>query len=344
MNFKHIKFIIPLVILLGFVGISLAQSNVEIKVKLDSVDIQMGRMTNLHVSLTQPKDVKGNFPLLTRLRDDGIIHVCGDSVEFRAPAKYDTIVNGNNLTINFDVPVQSFDSGYYQLPRLIYVFGKDSVSSNSLGLRVYPVNADANTPINDYASVADPENPSIFDVIPDWIIDLWWLWIIIVLALIVFFYAMKKYKRDGFVLPKKPEPTPYEAAISALRELKEKKLWEQGMEKDYFTELTEILRIYLFRRFGINAMEMTSRQILASLRENKEISDKRDYFRQILNMADFVKFAKVRPLPDDNVKAYENALRFVEETKPVEKPDEENTLNANGKSTQEVNVKKGGDK
>ena len=72
----------------------------------------------------------------------------------------------------------------------------------------------------------------------------------------------------------------------------------------YFTELTDILRLYLYRRFGINAAEMTSRQILASLKKNKDTQDKRVYFRQILDMADFVKFAKVRPLPEDNVKAY----------------------------------------
>ena len=39
--------------------------------------------------------------------------------------------------------------------------------------------------------------------------------------------------------------------------------------------------------------------------------------RQILSVADFVKFAKVRPLPADNIAAYDNAVRFVEETKPV---------------------------
>ena len=48
-------------------------------------------------------------------------------------------------------------------------------------------------------------------------------------------------------------------------------------------------------------MEMTSRQILAGLYKNEELKDKRHYFRQILDMADFVKFAKVRPLPADNI-------------------------------------------
>ena len=109
---------------------------------------------------------------------------------------------------------------------------------------------------------------------------------------------------------------PHEAALAALSKLKEKKLWERGMEKEYFTELTEILRIYLDKRFGINAMEMTSRQIMQTLGANREVSDKRQMVRQILDMADFVKFAKVRPLPADNVAAFDNAVKFVEATAP----------------------------
>lgn len=295
-----------------------------VQVKLDSVNLLMGKMTVLHLSVTQPKDVKGAFPLLSRVQENGIIPICGDSVELRAPSRVDTVENGNNLTITYDVPLQAFDSGYYRLPEFAYVYGKDTVLSKSLGIKVVPVLAEADTPIYDYASTAGPENPSIFDHVPDWIVDYWWVVLIIILAVLAFLYAMRRYRKEGSLLPKKPEPTPYEAAMSALRNLKDKKLWEQGMEKAYFTELTDILRLYLYRRFGINAAEMTSRQILASLKKNKDTQDKRVYFRQILDMADFVKFAKVRPLPEDNVKAYDNALRFVEETKPVP-VEEENT-------------------
>ena len=134
---------------------------------------------------------------------------------------------------------------------------------------------------------------------------------------------LRRYKKVGHILPQKPVPTPYEEAMTALRQLKAKGLWEQGLEKEYYTELTEILRHYLYRRFGINALEMTSRQILHCLSGNPETKDKRAYFRKILDMADFVKFAKVRPLPDDNVASYDNAVRFVEETKPVPVPEKE---------------------
>ena len=127
----------------------------------------------------------------------------------------------------------------------------------------------------------------------------------------------EEVSQGGTVLKKKPEPTPYEVAMSRLKELKAKNLWEQGMEKEYFTDLTEILRVYLDRRFGINAMEMTSREIMDNHLYQSDVRDKRDYVRQILSVADFVKFAKVRPLPADNIAAFENAVKFVEETKPA---------------------------
>ncbi len=164
--------------------------------------------------------------------------------------------------------------------------------------------------------MAEPEGKSVLDALPDWMVDYWWIIIAILLAIVAFLWGMRRYKKEGTVLKKKPEPTPYETAIKDLRELKAKNLWEQGMEKEYFTRLTDILRIYLARRFGINAMEMTSREIMDHL-YSSDVKDKRDYVRQILSVADFVKFAKVRPLPADNIAAYDNAVRFVEETKPA---------------------------
>lgn len=313
MNFKRLY--IALVSVLMVALSSLAAPTVA--VKLDSVALQMGRMTTLHVTVTQPKAMKGHFPLFSTIKENGIIPVCGDSVELRLPSRVDTVAEGENIRINLEIPVQAFDSGYYRLPQLDFVAGQDTVKSNSLALKVYPVNATADTPIGDFASVADPADPSFFDFLPDWVIDFWWLILAIILLAIAILYAMRRYRKEGSLLPKKPLPSSYEEAIRALHELRQQKLWEQGQEKQYYTDLTDILRRYLWRRFGINAVEMTSRQILQRLSANKDTADKRDYFRQILDMADFVKFAKVRPLPDDNVLAFDNALRFVEETKPV---------------------------
>lgn len=313
-----------------------------VKAKLDSAVIQMGAITNLKVTVDQEKSVRGQFPIFRSVAEKGYVGVCGDSVELRAPVKIDTTEVGERLQITFDIPVQSFDSGYYKLPELQFVAGVDTFVSNTPFLKVLPVpNVTAETPIAEYANIAEPENKSIFDSVPDWLYNYWWLFLIIIALAVAAFMVWKRYRKVGHILPKKPEPTPYEAAITALQALKEKKLWENGMEKEYFTELTDILRTYLFRRFRINAMEMTSRQILAAIGADKDTKEKKGMVRQILDMADFVKFAKVRPLPADNIRSFENALQFVEDTKPAPSSQEEGNKPEGGEKTEN---KKGGEK
>lgn len=320
------------------------QSKVMVTARLDSVNLLMGKMTTLYMEVVQDKGKPGGFPMFKDANPAvGYVGVCGDSIELRTSYKVDTVdIGSGRIQINYQIPLQAFDSGTYRLPEFVYVSESDSARSNALTLNIVPVNVTADDPIAGFAKAADPEGSQFFDFAPDWLADYWWLILIVLLLAAAAIWAVRRYKKEGTVLPKKPEPTPYEVAISGLRKLKEKKLWEQGMEKEYFTDLTDILRTYLDKRFGINAMEMTTREIMDNL-YNSDVKDKRDYMRQILNVADFVKFAKVRPLPADNIAAYENAVKFVEETKPVpvEKPEESET-DGNVKDATGVNKKGGG--
>lgn len=111
--------------------------------------------------------------------------------------------------------------------------------------------------------------------------------------------------------------------MQQLSELKEAKLCEKGQEKEFYTRLTDILRVYIDTRFGINAMEMTSSQIIEALNSNEISKEPNKYMKQILETADFVKFAKVRPLPEDNTKSFNWATQFVVDTKPIEQQDPE---------------------
>lgn len=336
--------------LLTLLCIATASAKVSVTARLDSVNLLMGKLTTLSLEVVQDKGKPGGFPMFKDVDPSkGYVGVCGDSIELRTSYKADTIELGSNrIQINYQVPLQAFDSGTFRLPQFVYVSESDSARSNALTLNVVPVNVTAEDPIAGFAQVADPENSSVLDVVPDWIYDYWWIILILALAIIGALWAMKRYKKEGTVLKKKPQPSPYEVAITKLRELKSKNLWEQGMEKEYFTQLTEILRVYLDRRFGINAMEMTSREIMDHL-YNSDVKDKRDYVRQILSVADFVKFAKVRPLPADNIAAYDNAVKFIEETKPLpvteteDNKDKSGVKSGNTKSKDSSDKKKGGE-
>lgn len=89
--------------------------------------------------------------------------------------------------------------------------------------------------------------------------------------------------------------------------------------------ITDTLRRYTEKRFDINTMEMTSGKILELIHENSEVQDVYDSLRQIPQLADFVKFAKINPLPDENDLDVMNAYLSVNQTKVEEMQEPEPT-------------------
>ena len=136
-------------------------------------------------------------------------------------------------------------------------------------------------------------------------------------------YALKRYlasRGKGFGDLFKPAPPlpPHVAAIQALEALHHQKLWQNNRHKQYYSGLTDILRTYIAARWDIGAMEMTSDEIIETMRP-EELPDKaRMDLTAILRDADLVKFAKATPEAEQNEADYLKAYYFVEETKPVE--------------------------
>lgn len=97
----------------------------------------------------------------------------------------------------------------------------------------------------------------------------------------------------------KPKVPPHVKALEALENLHQKKLWQQDKTKAYYSELSDILRTYFEEEMNFNAMEMTSEEIIeiVSKKTHYDIINK---LKQILTTSDLVKFAKHRPLPDEN--------------------------------------------
>ena len=266
--------------------------------------------------------------------------VC-DKVEILQVLNADTTeVGSGRQEVKLDIILQSFDSGMYRINPIKYVEGNETILSNQPVLKVLPVSVDTLQTIHDYADVADIDR-SFIDYLPDFVVDygLWILAIIIALGVTAYvIYFVTKKKNPFAPAPQKPIP-PYEKALQELAQLRAEKLCEQGKERDFYTRLTDILRVYLHGRFGINAMEMTSTQIRHTLQANEETRLSKKNMEQVLETADFVKFAKVRPLPDDNVKAFNSAMQFIEDTKPQPNPETESDVDGAETETNETNKK-----
>ncbi len=320
-------------------------SAVKVTASLDSASIMMGRVDTLRLIVDRDESTQGVFPLFNKVMPGGYVTLFNDTVELGSPVVDTVRREGGRIIERLRVPVQVFDSGFYRLPPFVYLTAADSVGSNEVELTVVPVKVGENDAISDYRDISDPSDRSFWDWMPDWLYDLWWLWILLIAAVVAAVYFGRKYRKTGkfITLPDRPQPKPWTVALTRLEELKAKNLWENGMEKEYFTQLTDILRDYLYARFGINAMEMTSRQIMQTLADQADVREHRGYVRKILDVADFVKFAKVRPLPADNVEAYDNAVNFVKET--IEKDPDPIADDRNSDSSVTASeVKKGGER
>ena len=298
------------IILLAMVALSAMAAPVTITAKLDSAILLMGKTTALHLEVVQDKNLHGVFPI-------DQTDTLSAMVEIAEHRKSDTTDLGNNrIQINRDIILQSFDSGLYAVGPIAYIVERDTFYAKQLTLKVLPVNVDTLQDIHDIKPVEGVPF-KFFDWVPDVIADYWWAWLLALLLIGgALYYYFHWYKKG--INPLKPERKrlpPYEEAMLNLQNLKQQQLWQNGQEKEYFTGLTDI--VYIDRRFHVNAVEMTTTQIIDTLKQNEETRAVNEQLSMILEIADFVKFAGARPLADDNEMAYQRAVNFVEATKPV---------------------------
>ncbi len=146
--------------------------------------------------------------------------------------------------------------------------------------------------------------------------------IILIAAILLILYFRKKRTADGvFSFKPKHSLPPHVEAFERLEKLRLSQMWQTGLVKAYYTELTDILRVYIERQLHIPAVEMTSDELIdaingSSIEENKELLLK--ILNSVLTTADLVKFAKSNPLPDEHDKCFKEVKQFVELTKPKE--------------------------
>ena len=313
-------------------GILMQAQTTLIDVKIDEADLLIGEQTVLHLTITTDNGKLVYYPIPLDTLMAG--------VEVLALANPDsTVIDNNRLMIKQDILITSFDAALYLLPPFMVIDATDTIYSNQVALKVstLEVNADAPEEFFDIKEIWKP--PFVLaDYYP----------IVFGILLILFFicvigYIIQRLRNKKSLLPEllkeELKIPPHELAIRELNEIKLQKLWQQGRNKEYYTQITDTLRRYIYRRFGINAMEMTSYEILDIITRENDARSVYDTLKQILQLADLVKFAKWRPLPDENDLSIAYSYLFVNQTKqdeltnPVENDDTEKQENDVSDST-----------
>lgn len=308
---------------------SAAAQNVTVSARLDSTRVTMGDRVVLHVEVTKNghQGAIANLPTI----ESGKVTEFGRGIEVREINSDSTNLGNGRTQLNYNIVLQAFepDSLPFVFPPFKYVVDRDTFESNTVMLRVDEVampkemrdSAEVNPFINPMEGVSAIPG-RWYDIVPDW-----WNWVVIAIALAalgVVVYLL--YKKNGpGLLPRKRVILPYPLAVSRLNDLKRRKLAESGNDKEYYTELTDILRQYLEGRFGVQAREMTSTQIIEAMQSDSRIANEVEALVPMFETADFVKFAKMHAPVDENTRSFGLVRSFVERTKPVEEDPDANS-------------------
>ena len=205
-----------------------------------------------------------------------------------------------------------YDTGYYSIPPLpiTYQYEGDTLTSFSdeLLLRVNTVELTDSTQLAPIKNIIE-EPLKLEDFLP-------YLLGAVVLAIIIagFVYFKKRRSSAPVIVPPAIKRPPHEIALEKLATLKEKKLWQQGMVKEYQSELTYIVREYIEGRYKVPALESTTDEILTDIKHTAIQTDHQEYLRRLLQQADLVKFAKAIPPVDIHERMFDQADEFVRQT------------------------------
>lgn len=296
---------------------AMAAAPISVRANIDSAAVTMTAPAIMHVQIIKPAG-KGTLVNLPKY-EPGKANDFGGA-EVREITVDSTALPNGRMQVDYTLRLQPFEVGNLTFPAFKVVLGADTFRSEVTTLKV--LEPEIPKVMRDSLLINPMQGPASikarwYDYVPSY-----WYWVVIALALIalgVVIFTLYKKNGPGLIARKVVVP-PHVLALNRLRKLKARKLPDSGRDKEYYTELTDILRQYLSGRFRIYALEMSSTEILNAIATHPELQAWREPIATVLSTADFVKFAKQRPTPDENTRSFNIVADFVEKTKPVEEP------------------------
>ena len=283
---------------------------IVVSASIDSTMLMLGDQTDLHLQVTHEASEQVQLPAFGESLQDGIEIVDKSAVD---TAK----LSDGRTQLTQTLTLTSFKDSLFAIEPIAVTSGEDTFWTDPLALNVVqPFEVDSSLAITD---IKDIERAPIW----------WWgiiRWILLAIGVFGLIYLAfwlwnkyhKAYEAEEPVDPELLRPAD-EVALEKLDEIKAAKIWKDGKVKEYQTELTDVVREYIGRRFEVHSTEKTSDE---TLREMKPLIDKDLYARlkSMLQLADLVKFAKWHTTPDENESALMTAYDFVNETRPTPDP------------------------
>jgi len=289
---------------------------VNVTAKIDSIAMFIGEQVHLTLSVSCPKDATVEFPTVEPR------HYLQDAIEIVDVSKADTVADENDhITVSKVLTLTCFDERLYSIAGLKVKVNGTEYTSNQLALKVVGMEVDT-LHLDQFFPPKDvQDNPFDWN---EWR-GLFYLSIVTLLLVVVWCYLIIRLKQNKPIITRirivKKIP-PHQKALQVIEQLKGERLNDTDNQKVYYTRLTDALRQYIVERFGFNAMEMTSSEILDKLQASGDATMMNE-LTELFRTADLVKFAKYSTLLNENDLNLVNAINFIDQTKIEGKPTEE---------------------
>ncbi len=310
---EGVKCFLLLVVIVAAMPLS---AQVQVKQTIDPIAMYIGQQTVLEVDVTASKDAQVKFPHFERTQyivpGVEVLTMADDTVE---------VEQGIVMFVRQYV-LTSFDENLYAIPPVkVSVNGKE-YKGNQLALKVVDVeNVDTLHPNQFFPPKDVQDNPFLWS---DWS-GTFWMSIIVLLMCVLAYYLYIRLKENKPIITRIriiKRLLPHQKALGEIEKIKADQMVTSENQKEYYTKLTDTLRQYIVERFGFNAMEMTSSEIIYRLREGGD-QKMIDELKELFYTADLVKFAKYQTLINENDLNLVNAVNFIDQTKLEGEPTEE---------------------
>ncbi|MBN2411981.1 hypothetical protein JXQ31_09845 [candidate division KSB1 bacterium] len=306
-NYKILSIILTVLI---FTASLFSQGSISVESKVDRNTILIGDVFQYSVIVTHDPDVKLIMPELAA--NLGMFEIRDyKNIE---PQKTDgKIVAQTNYFLS------TFDTGEFKIPEL--QIGYSTVTDTTIKfIKTEPLKISVQS-LNpeDAGDIRDIKIP----LVPPWdytqYIKLVLIIILIIAVAFLLIYYIKRRKAGKALLPtrQKPPRPAHEVALEALETLVQSDLLVSGEIKEYYIQISDIIREYIENRFFIYAPEMTTTQLLEKMEQEKLEKLYIDMTREFLDSCDLVKFAKYIPEEKETDIITGLAFDFVNQSKLV---------------------------
>jgi hypothetical protein len=308
-KFRHI-FLLVFMIALGT-----SKAQIKVNAVLDSSKIRIGEQTKLDIYVTYDanaaKNLKVDWPSFEDTITGKVEIVSRTAIDSTIPDKS----NPSLIQQHQQYIVTAFDSGYFAIPPFKFFVNGDTVNpvlTEALFLEVNTVKTDTTD-----KTIKDIKPPFGEPFDWKWYLPLiyWGSAAVLLIALIIFIIVKLTKKKPETIVERKPDVPPHILALAQLEKVKEESVWKEGKTKEYYSAISDSVRLYIEGRFGIQALELTTDEIVRAFKSQVVDPLSKEKLQQMLVLADFVKFAKQIPIEQEHALALQNAFDFVNGTK-----------------------------